>query len=151
MKKIIITKAQKMNGVGKDDQPQFGSESQDGSYLIPIECFGEEDMDASDGFHTFTELYDHRIALFIALCKKIHEESSSCDYPSEVWRSKLHSDGSAFDGWFVMGIGKEKGKQITYHLPMAVWGDTDFVMTLEKAPEFDGHSSADVLQRIRKI
>ena len=27
-------------------------------------------VEASDGYHTFEELYDHRITLFIALCKQ---------------------------------------------------------------------------------
>ena len=69
-----------------------------------------------------------------------------------VWRSKNHSDGEpAFGGtWFVLGINKEKGKQITYHLPMSKWDETDFAETLEKAPEFDGHTSQDVLERLKK-
>ena len=100
----------------------------------------------SDGYHTFGELYEHRITLFIALCASKMDSAHS-----EVWRSKLHSDGSNFDGWFVLGVGKEKGHQITYHLPMSKWHDTEFAEDLERAPEFDGHTSADVLERLRKI
>ena len=37
----------------------------------------------SDGYHTFDELYDHRIALFCTLLKFV-----------DGWKSKLHEDGS---------------------------------------------------------
>ncbi len=96
----------------------------------------------SDGYHTFGELYQHRIEIYIALCKKEHYQNNS------VWRSRLHSDGSEMDGWFVLGINTENGKQITYHLPSVYWIDTLFAITLDKAPEFDGHTSAQVLERI---
>ena len=98
----------------------------------------------SDGYHTFKELYEHRITLYIALCRQWERDIS-------VWRSKLHSDGSSFDGWFILGIDKRKDRQITYHLPNDKWGDTSFAETLEKAPEFDGHTSADVLKRISNL
>lgn len=107
-----------------------------------------------DGYHTFDELYDHRIALWIALCRatqKINNEwgEGGC----EVWRSKNHSDGEpAFGGtWFVLGIGKKSGNQITYHLPIEKWDECFFAETLEKAPEFDGHTSDDVLERLKNI
>lgn len=98
----------------------------------------------SDGYHTFGELYDHRITLFIALCRTAREGG-------QVWRSELHSDGSKFDGWFVLGIGRENGHQITYHLPMSKWSECDFAETLERAPEWDGHTSADVLRRLNAL
>ncbi len=69
----------------------------------------------------------------------------------EIWRSKLHSDGSAFDGWFILGLGEAKGGQITYHLPLDRWDETDFAETRERAPEWDGHTAADVLGRIKQL
>ena len=107
-----------------------------------------ENIQISDGYHTFDELYDHRITIYIALCRTLHFQVS---YHGEIWRSQKHSDGSNFDGWFILGIRKEKGKQITYHLPNERWNETDFAETLDKAPEFDGHTSADVLERIKII
>lgn len=77
----------------------------------------------SDGYHTFNELYDHRAALFIALAAHVAANEDT----GYVWRSKLHSDGSAYNGWFVMGIGVKPGEQITYHLPMSRWDDTEWV------------------------
>ena len=112
------------------------------------------DENTSDGYHTFKELYEHRIALFVALCKEI--KGKPYGYPIEVhrtpvWRSKLHFDGSNYPDWFVMGIHTEKGKQITYHLPLRLWDETDFATTYEKAPEWDGHTPDDVIKRIKKL
>ena len=103
----------------------------------------------SDGYHTFDELYDHRITLFIALCNVITQANNVFRTPRDAWRSRLHSDGKGMEGWFIMGIGKEKGKQISYHLPMNRWEETNFAETLDRAPEWDGHTSADVLTRLK--
>lgn len=107
----------------------------------------------SDGYHTFDELYEHRIILFIKLCELINSNFKH-SYPkihSSVWKSKKHSDDTSWEGWFIMGIGKEKNKQITYHLPMKYWKDTDFAEELDKAPEWDKHTSDDVLERLLKL
>jgi hypothetical protein len=101
----------------------------------------------SDGYHTFGELYDHRIGLFIMLCKFMQ----LFDEEYDIWKSKLHHDGVGYDGWFIMGIGQQKGGQISYHLPLSVWDETHFVTELETAPEWDGHTSADVLKRIKDL
>ena len=116
-------------------------------------CIGEESlMDANDGSHSFEELYDHRITLYIALCKMISEKNGDGISPiHEIWRSKLHSDGSSYEGWFILGIDKDPGMQITYHLPMDRWGDTNFAETLDNAPEWDKHTHVDVLERIKKL
>jgi hypothetical protein len=102
-----------------------------------------ENLEVSDGYHTFDELYEHRIVLFIALCKAYHPP---------VWCSVFHSDGTQYGDWFILGIGKEKGKQITYHLPAKYWSEVcEFAEVLEKAPEFDGHTSQDVLERLKNL
>ena len=97
----------------------------------------------SDGYHTFEELYDHRITLFIALARALRTH--------KVWRSKLHSDGSSYAGWFILGINDKPGKQITYHLPLSRWDETDFAFTVDRAPEFDGHTAEDVLKRLKTV
>ncbi len=102
--------------------------------------------DISDGYHTIGELYDHRVTLYIALCNKLADPRTYPIY--EVWRSKLHHDGTMFDGMFILGIGLKAGEQITYHLNMEWWDKTDFAATLDKAPVYDGHSSNDVLERL---
>jgi hypothetical protein len=100
----------------------------------------------SDGYHNFGELYEHRIVLWIALCKVFTETQSA-----DVWRSIKHSDGSSWDGWFILGVGKEHGMQATYHLPNAKWIDCEFAETLDKSPEWDGHTSDDVLYRLKNL
>ncbi len=95
---------------------------------------------------TLNELYEHRVQLFIALCKIIRR-----GWNNRVWRSKLHSNGTNFEGWFVLGIDKTKDSQINYHLPMSKWEETNFAETLDNAPEWDGHTSNDVLERLKRL
>lgn len=106
--------------------------------------------EVSDGYHTFNELYDHRIELFLALCEHVYW--STLGTKSRVWCSAKHADGTMFEGWFVMGIDREPGRQITYHLPIRFWDRAVRISALLfKAPEFDGHTPADVLKRLREI
>lgn len=93
--------------------------------------------EVSDGFHTFNELYAHRIALFIALA--IHIPGA--------WKSRLHADGSCLEGWFIAGFTTPAGP-ITYHLPDAEW-DAFPVQDVPRAPQWDGHTAADVVERLR--
>jgi hypothetical protein len=102
----------------------------------------------SDGHHTFGELYEHRIALFILLCRTL---KNAWGDESPIWKSKKHSDGSSFDGWFILGIYKEMGNQVTYHLPISKWDECIFAEELETAPEWDGHTSNDVLERLKVL
>lgn len=118
-------------------------------------AFFYNNMEVSDGYHTMDELYDHRIELYIALAKAIASRNPAADelgeQKQEIWRARTHLDGFSYAGWFLLGIGKEKGKTITYHLPNARWDDCDFAETLERAPEWDGHTSADVLNRLKTL
>lgn len=98
----------------------------------------------SDGYHTFEELYEHRIELYLALCRVLGDSGP-------VWKSRLHSDGTSYPGWFVLGIGRDSGQQITYHLPESYWDKISGIRIYDKAPEWDGHSSSDVLERLRKL
>lgn len=98
----------------------------------------------SDGYHTFDELYDHRIELWMALCRNLGEY--------QPWMSTHHSDGTTMAGWFVLGIRASPGRQITYHLPIHKWAECqEFAIIKDKAPAFDGHTSADVLQRLKTL
>lgn len=115
---------------------------------VSLRSIAEETEDISDGYHTFKELYSHRIELFIALCNTMDRHRDVSTPP--IWKSKKHSDGSSWEGWFICGIGKDKGKQITYHLPLEKWDDLH-VDVLDQAPEFDGHTPADVLERLKSI
>jgi YD repeat-containing protein len=94
----------------------------------------------SDGYHTFDELYDHRHALYLAILK-LHPEGS--------WISRKHHDDTEWEGWFIAGMTLPTGS-ITYHLPDSLWAlalKTD-VEVLENAPEWDGHTPNDVVERL---
>jgi hypothetical protein len=108
------------------------------------------ECEVSDGYHTFSELYEHRCTLWIALCR-LHLQLTNKYRVNKIWRSKVHSDGTQYDGWFVLGMGSDGRSQITYHLPDSRWEECGFAEPLSQCPEFDGHTSADVLKRIAAL
>ena len=89
-----------------------------------------------DEHHTMNELYEHRHALFGALAKLYGG-----------WKSKQHSDGTMFDGWFIAGIELPTGA-ISYHMPIELFEDFP-VIELASAPEWDGYTPDDVVKRLR--
>jgi hypothetical protein len=101
----------------------------------------------SDGYHTFGELYNHRIELWIAICRILSRDEDGFD----IWKSKKNSDGSEWEGWFLLGIGEMAGSQITYHLPISKWDECEFAESLELPPIFDGHTSDDVIERLKTL
>lgn len=103
----------------------------------------------SDTYHTFGELYEHRVQLFVTLCNLAYRSHGNGAY-GIPWKSKLHHDGTSWAGWFIAGIGTEKGKQISYHLPIEKWDELR-VVVYDKAPEWDGHTPADVLERLKEM
>lgn len=92
----------------------------------------------SDGYHTFNELYDHRAVLFSVICNQNFDIA---------WKSKLHDDGTMYDGMFIAGISTCNG-DIRYHVENKYW-DLFRVKELDRAPEYDGHTSDDVLERLK--
>lgn len=113
---------------------------------------GPEWMQVSDGYHSMDELYEHRHELFIALCylASIDPENGLAYY---VWRSKKHHDDTMYEGHFILGflLKTPTEEQITYHLPLRFWDQTEFAETLEKSLEWDKHTSHDVLRRLRLL
>lgn len=102
--------------------------------------FVGETGDATDGYHSFNELYAHRVFLFILLAKA-HKDLS--------WKSQKNADStSTYDGWYLAGMHLPTG-DISYHLPSETWDRLD-VEELETAPEFDGYTSIDVLNRLKE-
>lgn len=101
----------------------------------------EDKGNVSDGYHTFNELYEHRNHLFIALLR--------CN-PGVSWRASHHHDGTMYDGWFIAGMDLPAGG-ISYHLPISMWEmlDNSGIKTMNKAPEFDGHTPNDVIERVK--
>ncbi len=112
-----------------------------------IKTTGVDTNKISDGYHTFGELYEHRVSIYMALCKLLDDVGGA-----DVWMSKKHGNGSEYEGWFLLGIGTVHGKQISYHLPIKYWDDCGvFALELPNAPAFDGHTSNDVLERLKQL
>lgn len=97
--------------------------------------------ETSDGYHTFDDLYKHRMVLTAALCRALPPEQS--------WRSKNHHpDGDPmFDGFFIVGIELPDGL-ITYHYKLDHWYGFAGVREIKHAPAWDGHTPEDVLTRL---
>ena len=95
----------------------------------------------SDGYHTFDELYEHRHWLFINLM---------ASHRNLAWASRLHSDGTSWDGWFVCGMQLPfKDGQISYHMPDRLWDAVEVLgIVVDRAPEWDGHDARDVILRL---
>ena len=101
----------------------------------------EIDGETSDGYHTFNELYYHRAVLFSVIVR---------DHPDHAWKSKLHHDGTMYDGMFIVGIDTPEG-QATYHYDIDPYWEMFDCRELERAPEWDGHTSGDAIARIAKL
>lgn len=117
-------------------------------------CAFEAD-EVSDGYHTMSELYEHRYALFAALCKVYDGYKTPLGCNVTCYKSKFHFDGTMWDNSFIVmmiinPIMVGQPKQISYHLPLSWWNKFN-IMELERMWEFDGHTSNDVLKRLLEL
>lgn len=97
--------------------------------------------DVSDGYHTFNELYHHRAVLFSVICNQ---------NKGKAWKSKRHHDGTMYANMFIVGIETPQG-QATYHYDVNPYWDMFNVKTLDNAPEWDGHTPEQAINRILKL
>lgn len=100
------------------------------AYLVPIH---KAPQNTSDGYHSFYELYHHRMMLFSVICET---------YKDKAWKSLLHDDGTMYENYFVVGIETPQG-QYSYHYHISEWDNFD-VQVLERAPQWDGHEPKHV-------
>ena len=99
----------------------------------------------SDGYHTFDELYHHRAILFSIICNQ------NARY---AWKSKLHADGTMYDNMFIVGMNLPiKGAlyPVTYHYDIEPYWNMFNVKELERAPNWDGHTPWDVVDRLERF
>ena len=87
----------------------------------------------SDGYHTFDELYFHRMVLFSIICNQNR---------FYAWKSWKHSDGTMFEDYFIVGVTTDKG-DYAYHYHKDHW-DRFNVQEIEFSPEWDGHTPEDI-------
>lgn len=95
--------------------------------------------DISDGYHTFDELYEHRILLFLMCCKS---GAFKAGYVVE----------DHFDGWdLIVTFTPGNYQQISYHVPVKyrpIYEEFPRNTKEKQAELFDGHDSKLVAHRI---
>lgn len=102
--------------------------------LVELRDNGISRKDISDGYHSFGELYYHRMMLFAIICNQNKDIA---------WKAKKHHDGTMFgEDSFICGIETPEG-QYTYHYHLDFW-DMYNVKEYEYAPEYDGHQPSDI-------
>ncbi len=99
------------------------------------------DGNTSDGYHTFNELYHHRAVLFSVIVKI---------FADRAWKSKLHADGTMYNGMFIVGIETPNG-QATYHYDVDPYWNMFQCKEVDRAPEWDGHTPDQAIERIGKL
>lgn len=97
--------------------------------------------ETSDGYHTFNELYHHRAVLFSVIVKAFSERA---------WKARQHHDGTMYEGMFIVGIDTPYG-QASYHYDIEPYWNMFACRELERAPEWDGHTSAQAIERIGRL
>ena len=97
--------------------------------------------DTSDGYHTFNELYHHRAVLFSVIVKA---------FPERAWKARQHHDGTMYEGMFIVGIDTPYG-QASYHYDIEPYWNMFACRELERAPEWDGHTPAQAIERIGRL
>ena len=102
--------------------------------IVELKTLGFSTKGISDKWHTFEELYYHRMILFKKK-KKAHKD--------KAWKSKQHHDGTMFEDDFIVGIETPEG-QYSYHYNLKYWELFEEIDELEKAPEWDGHKPEDI-------
>ena len=106
-----------------------------------------KENELSDGYHTFNELYEFRKQYNAALFNEWGKLGKF-----DVHKSLRHHDGNlCFDGgWFIVVAILPTG-QITNHYKLEDW-DLFNIPEYDRAKyEYDNHTPADVLQRLRHI
>lgn len=132
------------------DEPFQMSEYEEKAKCLWNSIVIEDKSKISDGYHTFEELYEHRNLLFLRL---LEQEADSCRWSGLNplgWWSRRHDDGSMYEGYIVVGMYKSTPAQITYHMSEKyIELIQSWLPELERAPEWDGHTPDDVLQRLK--
>ena len=95
----------------------------------------------SDGYHTFNELYHHRAILTSVI---VNQNKERC------WKSLKHHNGTMYDGMFIVGIETPKGCA-TYHYDVNPYWFIFNCKELPMAPEWDGHTPNEAIQRIASL
>jgi hypothetical protein len=124
----------------------------------------EEKENLNDGYHSFKELYEFRMiynaALFNEWATQISinpKWSKEANQPVKlpkynVHKSWRHHDGELCfgGGWFIVVAVLPTG-QISNHYEAKDWGLFKIPEVEKSLFEFDGHTSQDVLERLKSL
>jgi len=118
--------------------------------------------ETSDGFHTFKELYNVRMALNAALFnqwaatyeRKWNEEKGCFEtLPiNDVHKSWRHNTGELCfgGGWFIV-CAKTPYGQISFHYPASEWEYFNIPEVENAKHKFDGHTTEQVISRLLNL
>lgn len=108
----------------------------------------QETERVSDGYHTFSELYEFRKMYNALLFNEWYKQGKY-----QVHKSWKHNDGEKCfggDDWFIVSAMLPTG-QISNHYKKEDWNLFQVEETHKALFPFDGHSSYDVLDRMIKL
>lgn len=114
-----------------------------------LDLSSEERSKLTDGYHSFTELYEFRKIYNAALFNKFEQDSYDSYDVHKSWR---HNDGElCFGGdWFIVSAKLPSGL-ISNHYHKSDW-DLFKIPIYEKALfKYDNHTSQDVLFRLKNL
>ena len=97
----------------------------------------------SDVYHTFKQLYQHRMILFALVCNA---------YSELAWKSRKHyneENDPMFNGDFIAGIDTPLGVA-TYHIKLEYW-DLFKVIELDRGLPYDGHNADEDFIRLKSL
>lgn len=105
------------------------------------------DGKASDGYHTFDDLYRHRMLLTAALFNRLYQGVDHAEFG--LHKSLLHHDGEIpfGGGWFIVMAQLPTG-QISYHYPLEHWDLFD-IPSQPAADAWDGHNADEAANRLQ--
>jgi hypothetical protein len=110
--------------------------------------FSLEATSVGDEYHTLHDLYEHRMALNVALFNLLGRMDKQIGVRTVV-KSLLHKDGTMFEGGYFIVM--YTPKQISYHYHLKHW-DKFQIPEVERIPvEYDGHTAHDVIERLLQL
>lgn len=127
-----------------------------------VKALKEAGMDVgllSDGYHTFNELYEFRMLYNAVLFNEWASQIDSSErkpYGDQipkyrVHKSWRHSDGELCfgGGWFIV-VAQLPSGQISNHYEAKYW-DLFKIPEAEFGAPYDGHTSKDVVERLKSL
>jgi len=108
-----------------------------------------EENDISDGYHTFRELYDYRMAYNALWVNEIHKSGKSEKY--KLHKSFRHHDNELCfgGGWFIVSLELPTG-QISNHYKSEFWHLFQIPASEKSILEYDGHTPDIAKERLFK-